>query len=84
MISIFTQICRINPKNMENIKVICKKHGILNGSDYFIDKYEDISSMSNSSSIAKNSKFNVNIYCLFCLRDLVKENKLSPITVDRV
>jgi hypothetical protein len=66
---------------MENIKVICKKHGILSGSDCFIDKYED---PSNSSSIAKNSKFSVNIYCLFCLRDLVKENKLSPITVDSV
>ena len=81
MTSIFTQICKINLKNMENIKVICKKHGILSGSDYFIDKYED---PSNSSSIAENPKFSVNIYCLFCLRDLGKENKLSPITVDSV
>ena len=69
---------------MENIKVICKKHGILSGSDYFIDKYEGSSNISNSSSIAENPKFNVNIYCLFCLRDLVKENKLSSITVDSI
>ena len=84
MTNIFTQICKINLKNMENIKVICKKHGILSGPDYFIDKYIDHSNIPNSSSIAENSKFSVNIYCLFCLRDLVKENKLSPITVDSV
>jgi len=81
MTNIFTQIYKINLKVMKNIKVICKKHGILSGSDCFIDRYED---HSNSLSIAENPKFSVNIYCLFCLRDLVKENKLSPITVDIV
>ncbi len=84
MTSIFTQICKINLKNMENIKVICKKHGILSGSDYFVDKYNDHFNILNSSSITENSKFSVNIYCLFCLRNLVKENKLSPITVDSI